>query len=619
MRRTLSKKLFPVSALFSVALSWPGDLTPHLPGAGAPGYSRGEKLRGLYKESLFVNLYTTRWAKIIIFSLLVALLIGPANSQPGRVSIRVDTTKNKGPMKPIWSFFGYDEPNYTYMKDGKKLLSELAALSPVPVYLRTHNLLTSGDGTAALKWGSTNAYTEDAAGRPRYDWTIIDRIFDTYIERGMKPLVEIGFMPEALSIKPQPYRHDWGIDKPYNTIFTGWAYPPRDYGKWAELVYQWVRHSVERYGRAEVESWYWELWNEPDIGYWQGTPEEYFKLYDFTSTAVKRALPAARIGGPHVTGPLGARTQQFLRDFLEHCLRGKNYATGRTGAPLDYVGFHAKGAPRVVEGRVRMGISNHLRAISNGFQIVASYPELRNTPIIIGESDPEGCAACSARMHPQNAYRNGAMYSSYTAAQIARTYELADPNGVNLLGSVTWAFEFEDQPYFDGFRDLATNGIDKPVLNVFRMLGLMGGERVAVESTGALSLEAIRDAGVRGAPDVNALASRQDGAVSVLVWNYHDDDLPAPPSDVEVVVDGLTARRILLHHYRIDAEHSNSYEAWKKMGSPQQPSVEQYRQLEKAGQLQLLSSPEWLGAADGRATLRFSLPRQGVSLLRLTW
>jgi xylan 1,4-beta-xylosidase len=560
--------------------------------------------------------------RTIISILLVALLSVPSFTQTDRVTIRVDAAKGKGPMKPIWSFFGYDEPNYTYMKDGKKLLSELAALSPVPVYVRAHNLLTTGDGTAALKWGSTNAYTEDASGKPRYDWTIVDRIFDTYVERGMKPLAEIGFMPEALSVKPQPYRHEWAIDKTYNTIFTGWAHPPRDYAKWAELIFQWVRHSVEKYGRAEVESWRWELWNEPDIGYWQGTPEEYFKLYDYTADAVKRALPTARIGGPHVTGPLGARTQKFLRDFLEHCLRGQNAATGKTGAPLDYIGFHAKGAPRIVEGHVRMGISNQLKAISNGFQIVASFPEFRNTPIIIGESDPEGCAACSARAHPQNAYRNGTVYSSYTAAQIARTYELADLHGVNLLGSVTWAFEFEDQPYFDGFRDLATNGIDKPVLNVFRMLGQMGGERIAVESSSAAPIETIRDAGAQGAPDVNALASRQDRAVSVLVWNYHDDDLPASPARVELVIEGLPVgapERLSLHHYRVDAEHSNSFELWKKMGSPQKPSPEQYLQLERAGHLQLLGSPEWLSATNGRVTLKFDLPRQGVSLLKLTW
>jgi xylan 1,4-beta-xylosidase len=505
------------------------------------------------------------------------------------------------------------------MKDGRKLLTELAALSPAPVYVRAHNLLTTGDGTAALKWGSTNAYTEDAAGKPRYDWTIVDRIFDTLIERKMKPLVEIGFMPEAMSVKPQPYRHDWAVDKTYNTVFTGWAHPPRDYAKWAELIRQWVRHEVDRYGQAEVESWWWELWNEPDIGYWQGTPEEFFKLYDYTADAVKRALPTAKIGGPHVTGPASEKSQKFLRDFLEHCARGRNAATGGTGAPLDYVGFHAKGSPQVVEEHVRMGIANQLASISKGFEIVASFPEYRRTPIVIGESDPEGCAACSSRVYPRNGYRNGTMYSSYTAAQIARTYELADRHGVNLLGSVTWAFEFEDQPYFDGFRDLATNGIDKPVLNVFRMLGQMGGDRVAVESAGALSLDAIRQTGVRGAPDVNALASRQDRAVSVLVWNYHDDDLPAAPAEVELVVEGLPAGRALLHHYRVDAEHGNSYTAWKAMGAPQHPTPEQYRQLEQAGQLALLGSPEWTHVGNGRVRLTFRLPRQGVSLLRLTW
>ncbi len=153
-----------------------------------------------------------RRRKVIRRALIVALAaiaLSPATAQDAPVTIRIDARQTIGPMTPMWAFFGYDEPNYTYMKDGKKLLSELADLSPVPVFVRAHNLLTTGDGTPALKWGSTNAYTEDAAGRPRYDWTIVDRIFDTYVERKMKPLVEIGFMPEALSTKPQPYKHDW--------------------------------------------------------------------------------------------------------------------------------------------------------------------------------------------------------------------------------------------------------------------------------------------------------------------------------------------------------------------------------------------------------------------------
>src|SRR5262245_29408554 len=515
-------------------------------------------------------------------------LAAPA-AQERVVTIQVDARSRIGPMTAMWAMFGYDEPNYTYMDNGRKLLSELAELSPVPVYVRAHNLLTTGDGTPALKWGSTNAYTEDAEGRPKYDWTIVDRIFDTYVQRKMKPLVEIGFMPEAMSTRPQPYRHEWkaGTNAP---LYTGWTYPPKDYDKWRELISQWARHSIERYGRREVESWLWEVWNEPDIGYWHGTPEEYIKLYDYAADGLKRVLPTAKIGGPHVTGPNGARTQEFLRAFLEHCARGTNFATGQKGAPLDYVGFHAKGAPRVVDGHVRMGISNQLRAIDNGFRIVASFPEFKSTPIIIGESDPEGCAACSVRTNPENAYRNGTMYSSYTAAQIARTFELADLHKVNLLGSLTWAFEFEGQPMFAGFRDLATNGIDKPVLNVFRMLGKMRGDRVAVTSSSAANTETIRDSGVREAPDVYALATRTDRSMEILVWNYHDDDVPAPPAQIALAIDGLSGRQATVTEYRVDDRHSNSYEVWKQMGSPQTLTSEQRSALEKAGQLQTMGS-----------------------------
>ena len=534
------------------------------------------------------------------------------------VAIKVDATDVVGPMTPMWAWFGYDEPNYTYMKDGKKLLSELAELSPAPVYVRAHNLLTTGDGTPALKWGSTNAYTEDADGRPIYDWTIVDRIFDTYIERKMKPLVEIGFMPEALSTKPQPYKHDWVPGMDYGRIYTGWTYPPKDYTKWGELVYQWVKHSVERYGRKEVESWFWEVWNEPDIGYWRGTPEEFRKLHDYAADGLKRALPTARIGGPHVTGPNGQRTQQLMRDFIEHCLRGTNHATGKTGSPLDFVAFHAKGAPRIIDGHVRMGISNQLRAIDNGFRIAASFPELKGTPIIIGESDPEGCAACSVKTNPENAYRNGTMYSSYTAAQIARTYELADLHKVNLLGSVTWAFEFEEQPYFAGFRDLATNGLDKPVLNVFRMLGKMSGDRVRVRSDSAAPVEEIRDRGVRGRPDIYALAARGAREFTALVWHYHDDDLPSPVADVELTIEGLKSGAATLTHYRVDGEHSNSYAAWLKMGSPQPPTGAQYKELERAGKLASLGAPRRVRIQNGAITEKFSLPAQGVSLLVIT-
>ena len=528
------------------------------------------------------------------------------------VKIRVDASQVKGPMRPVWRMFGADEPNFAYMKDGKKLLAELGQLRPRAVYFRTHNLLTSGDGTPALKWGSTNAYHEDANGNPVYDWIILDRILDSYLQRGVRPYVQIGFMPKELSIKPEPYQHHWTPTARYDEIFTGWAYPPKDYAKWGELVYQWAKHCVERYGRAEVEQWYWEVWNEANIGYWRGTPEEFRKLHDYAIAGVRRALPTARVGGPDTAGSGG----QFMRDFLRHCLQGPNYATGGKGTPLDFISFHAKGSPRFVDGHVQMGIANQLRAIDSGFQIVASYPELKSKPIIIGESDPDGCAACQGL---QLGYRNSTMYSSYTAASFAREYELADKHGVNFEAALTWAFEFEDQRYFAGFRVLATNGIDQPVLNVFRLLSMMSGQRVFVESDGAVALDVMLKDGVRAKPDVGALASLDRKRLCVLIWYYHDDDVTGPAAEVQLGLSNLPVRSgtMRLRHFRIDDSHSNAFTEWQRMGSPQQPTPAQYARLEKAGQLAELNAPRTVRVKDASATLRFMLPRQGVSLLVL--
>lgn len=558
---------------------------------------------------------------ILATALLLALTVGglplPAQGPEQSVSIRVHADQSEGPLRPIWNYWGYDEPNYTYAPNGKKLLGELAALSPEPVYIRVHNLFTTGDGTASLKWGSTNVYTEDAQGRAVYSWTILDRIFDAFRAAGVKPLVQIGFMPEALSTHPEPYRHTF----PKGSIFTGWAYPPKDYAKWSELVFEFARHLRERYGDAEVKTWLWEVWNEPDIGYWQGTREEYFKLYDFSVDAVLRAVPEARVGGPDSTGPGSLKAAEFLRAFLEHCAHQQNFASGKMGSRLDFISFHPKGSPKWLGDHVQMGIARQLTAIEQGFQIVASFPEWKQTPIILGESDPEGCAACSAQDNPQNAYRNGPLYASYTAETLYNIYGLASREQVHLQAAVNWSFEFEDQPYFAGYREMASNGLDKPVLNTFRMFGMLGTQRVAVTSSGAVAADEIVHTGVRGQPDINAIASRKEKEVEVLVWNYHDDDLAVPSDSIDLVVDGLPAKasKALTEHFRVDGNHSNAFAAWKEMGSPQSLSAEQYQQLESAGHLQLMTSPAWIPIEQGEAHLQFTLPRQGLSLVRIAW
>lgn len=519
-----------------------------------------------------------------------------------------------GTYKPIYAWFGYDESNYTTMQHGRELLTELHDLAPVPVYIRAHHLLTSGDGKPELKWSSSNVYTEDANGKPVYDFNILDGIFDAYKAAGVRPMVELGFMPEALAAD-LPNRHEpYQVHYPASTVSGKSNNPPRDYAKWGELARVVTAHLVERYGRANVAQWYFEVWNEPDIDYWHGTPEDYYKLYDFAAAGVRAALPEAKIGGPASTGPRGDHAYEFLRGFLDHINSTRKI-------PLDFISFHAKGSPTIRDGKVTMGIRSELTDVNRGFELIAKYPRFAHLPIILSEADPEGCAACSSKVNPANNYRNGTLYPAYTATAFKSLFDLQDRQNVNLVSMLSWSFEFEDKSYFEGFRSLATNGVDKPVLNVFRMLGLMSGDRVSTTSTGAVPLETLLATGVRDTPDVDAFATNSGHEAAVMLWNYHDSEAPAQAAPVTVSVAGIPAgvHRVLVQHYRIDQTHSNAYTVWLAMGSPQQPTPEQYAALRSAGQLQTLTSPTWLDVKDGSVQLSTDLPRQAISLLQLSW
>jgi xylan 1,4-beta-xylosidase len=373
-----------------------------------------------------------------------------------------------------------------------------------------------------------------------------------------------------------------------------------------------VRHCVERYGRAEVERWYFETWNEANLSaYWHGTPEEFYKLHDYSIDAVRRALPTARVGGPDVAGSGG----DFMQNFLKHVVEGANYATGRRGTPTDFLSFHAKGSPGFVDGHVRLGMSPQLRDIDRGFAMIAAVPELKDKPIVIGESDPDGCAACQGR---QYGYRNTTMYSSYTAAVFARKSDLAARHGVNLDAALTWAFEFEDQPFFSGQRTLANNGIDLPVMNVFRLFSRMSGRRIEARSSEEIPVDDIIRSGVRAKPDVAARASIDGNKLYVLAWHYHDDDVAGPDAAVEMTIDRLPFANGegRLTRYLVDRTHSNAFTVWQDMGSPTAPNGSQYNQLLKAGQL-ASEPPVPVSVKDGAASIRFTLPRQAVYLFVL--
>ncbi len=536
------------------------------------------------------------------------------------VAITVDLNQKIGPFTPVYNWFGYDEANYTTMPHGRELLKQLHDLSPVPVYIRAHHLLTSGDGRAELKFSSTNIYSEDEKGNPVYSFTIIDGIFDAYKEAGVRPMVELGFMPKDLAAD-LPNRHEpYQVHYPQSTISGKSNNPPKDYKKWEELVRVLTAHLVERYGKSEVLTWYFEVWNEPDIDYWHSSPEEYWKLYDYAVAGVRAALPGAKVGGPASTSPGREKANLFLKNFLEHVNSGKSAADGGT-VPLDFISFHAKGMPTINAGTVTMGLNRELNDADKGFALVASFSKFRHLPIIISEADPEGCAACSSKVNPANNYRNGTLYPAYTAAALKGLLELRDRNAVNLISMLSWSFEFEDKDYFEGFRSLATNGVDKPVLNVFRMFGMMDGDRLKTSSTGAVPLDTLVSTGVRQTADVDALATGTSREAAIILWNYHDVYAAAPAAPTTVTVNGIPegVNRVLLEHYRIDDTHSNAYTVWQKMGSPQHPTPEQYAELQQAGQLQLFTSPEWCTVVNGRVTVPVDMPREAISLLTLKW
>jgi xylan 1,4-beta-xylosidase len=337
-------------------------------------------------------------------------------------------------------------------------------------------------------------------------------------------------------------------------------------------------------------------------------------LHDYAIAGVRRALPSAKVGGPDVAGDGG----KFTRDFFEHCLHKKNEATGEIGTPLDFVSFYAKGKPEFVGGHVQMGIADELRTIDAGFKIVASFPELKDVPVVIGECDPDTCAACQG---PQLGYRNGLLYASYTAASFARILELSRRQGINLDGILTWAFEFEDRPYFAGFRVLATNGVDLPVLNVFRMFAKMSGTEVAAASDGAVPLDTMLAHGVREHADVSAVASLDRDGMYILVWHYHDEDVPGPTADVSLTLDHLPIKdgEVTLEQFQIDAEHGNAIAAWNKLGEPQSPTPAQLADLERAGRLAQLETPQKLSVVNSSVDYQLALPRQAISLVHLAW
>ena len=525
----------------------------------------------------------------------------------GAVNVSVDATSAGTPLETLWAYHGYDEINYTTLAEGKALLQTLGSTSTVPPHIRSHFYLNSGNGTPSMKWGSTNAYTVGADGAPVYDWTLMDGITDGLTGAGSLPLVEIGFMPHDLSTHPDPY-----MNSSVTALDGGCFYPPKDYVQWGSLISAWATHTSTRYPDAAT-TWLWELWNEPELGYFHGTPAEYDKLFDYTEAALHQVMPSASLGGPASYNP----TTTFMKQFLQHCATGTNAVSGKVGTRLDMISFHAKGGTAIVGGHVEMNMGNQLKLHRTGFSTVASFAQFKKTPIVVTEGDPDGCAACQT---PADSYRRLPAYGAYEVEMMKRSLDLEAELGVSVRGIVAWAFLFPNQPYFADYRVLSSNGIALPVLNAFRLLGSLEGTRLPVTSSGALAVDTIVADGVRGQPDIDSIASVKGDRVQVLVWNYHDDIVTAAASAVHLTVTlpSSFGTEASVTHLRVDDTHGDAYAAWLAQGSPAAPSAAQLTQLQQAAADLTLQPVQTVGVVGGVATLDFGLPRFGVSLVTLS-
>jgi xylan 1,4-beta-xylosidase len=553
----------------------------------------------------------SRRASCLLALLAAALVCAPVLAEPRAVTIAVDAAAEGSELQPIWAYFGYDEVNATTTPEGRDLLRTLALANDARVRVRTHFLFNSGDETTRFKWGATNFYTEDPSGAPVYDFSRIDAIMDAKVEAGVAALFELGFMPRALSTQPEPYE----TSSTY-TLDGGSFYPPTDYEKWARLVRVWAEHARDRYAQGAPQAdWLWELWNEPDIPYWNGSAADYHRLYDHTEAALHSVLPDAALGGPAVARPWGP----FLADFLQHCESGENAVTGARGTRLDFVTFHAKGGVTRVDGHVQLDLGQQLAFHRAGFEAVAASAFAR-APVIISEADPDGCAACPSSTVRHLDYRNSPAYGAYEVAMMKRSLDLAAAMDIDLRGVLTWAFTFPGTAYFAGHRALATNGVHLPVLNAFKLLGRLRGRRLPVESDGALPLEEIEPAGFRQRPDIDALAAMDGSQLQILTWHYHDDLVPAEPAPVAVVVQvpEWLGSRVRVRHQRVDEAHGDAFVVWQKQGSPAAPSPGQRGELLEAMAKLELEPERTVRVERGMVTLSFELPRFGISLLTLT-
>jgi xylan 1,4-beta-xylosidase len=423
-------------------------------------------------------------------------------------------------------------------------------------YVRFHAILDDDIGV----------YDEDAQGNPIYNWSYVDQIYDGLLANGVKPYVEISFMPKKLASRLD-YHAFW-----YKQIVA----PPRDYAQWNALITAFAQHLIKRYGIDEVSTWYFEVWNEPNIDFWTGRPAQqtYFELYDNTARSLKAVNPRIRVGGP------ATAQAAWVDAIIAHA--------AQNNVPLDFVSTHVYGndTAKDVFGDDRPIPPHQMvcAAVAKVHdQIKASA--MPNIPLIWSEFN-----ATYANEQPITD-------SIYMGPWMADTIRQCDGK-VDMMSYWTFSDVFEEQgviktPFYGGYGLIAEDGIPKPAFDAFTLLHDLGEERIAEPQEDVL------------------VTRRKDGALVIAAWNLVEPGVTGPEKKFTFELSGL-GKGMIVTIRRVDAEHGDTLTAWKKMGSPKYPTPVQIGALKQASMI---------GPAEitplGKNELSVTVPPQGLALIEI--
>jgi len=496
-----------------------------------------------------------RW--ILITGCLIATAAAVSSQQaPAIEEIAIDANAPARPFPHFWEqMFGSGRAILSLRESYRRDLTRMKSATGIR-YVRFHAIFDDEVGV----------YSEDAQGRPVYNWSYVDQIYDGLLERGVRPFVELSFMPKALAAS----------DKPHPFWYRPLPSAPKDYAKWEELVYNFARHLVERYGADEVAQWYFEVWNEPNIDFWAGEPKQatYFELYDHAARAVKRADARLRVGGP------ATAQAAWIPEMIEHA--------NQAHVPLDFVSTHVYGNDlskdvfgtdesidrEVMVSRAVKKVYNQVR--SSAFRS-AARPDL---PIIWSEYNAS--------------YKNevDVTDSAFMGPWLANNIRLCD--GMTAMMSY-WTFSdvFEEQgvirtPFYGGFGLIAEGGVPKAAFNAFRMLHELGDQRMQPELQNAL------------------VTKRPDGTLAIAVWNYSAPGTTGRARQFHISVKGFSGTP-QYHVEIVDQDHGSALEAWQAMARPPSPTREQTQRLQQAG----------TATQELNSTSSFLLPSQGLALIEV--